>query len=115
MAPSKFRKIAQTDPLVSLLQDSCAASIDLLLGLPLNNALLLLLELNDAGNPVPLTLSSTAKNVPHGLGREPNGWVVVSPDAPCEIHEDASSNNPDKAKFLRLISTADVTVKILVF
>lgn len=49
--------------------------------------------------------------VPHGLGRVPNGYVVIYKSANSDLWDDS---NPDSL-FLRLNVTANVNVKLWVF
>lgn len=62
---------------------------------------------------IPVTTSF--QNIPHGLGRKPEGWIVVSPDADTRIWEDSAANNPDATKYIRVRASAAVNCRFWVF
>jgi hypothetical protein len=53
-------------------------------------------------------------DVPHQLGRAYQGWIVLDQDGSAIIWRDASSTS-DRAKFLPLKTSADVTINLWVF
>ena len=57
-------------------------------------------------------LGSTATQVPHSLGREPQGWIIVNKNADANVWQ--SSKDLSKA-FVTLQASADVTVDLWVF
>lgn len=61
-----------------------------------------------------LPLTTTATNYPHGLDREPVGFIVVYIDGNAVIWWDRSSNE-DRSLFIRLDSSASVNAKVWVF
>jgi len=56
-------------------------------------------------------VSGQANRVPHGLGRTPNGYIIIYKNDTCDIWDNA---NPDSLLFY-LNTSADVTVKLWVF
>lgn len=57
--------------------------------------------------------TGTPKSVAHKLGRPPQGWIVVSKNAASDVWEDITYSF--RSKFLRLSSSADVTINLWVF
>ena len=55
-------------------------------------------------------LASGAVNVNHGLGRVPQGWIVVGIDAQATVWSSGSTN-----KTLTLLTSADAGVTLWVF
>ena len=125
MPANKMRKLKLGDHEAMRLQDAVAEAIDPILALPLINSLLLVSQKDAQGNSVPLALTTSFQNIPHGLGRVPFGWVLVSPGADVRVWEDqavataallaANDCNPDPTFYLRLKASAAVTCRILVF
>lgn len=62
-----------------------------------------------------VALTTAFQNVPHGLGRVPNGWSAVSPDNDVRVWEDSVSNNPDPTKFIRVKGSGSANLKFWVF
>lgn len=58
-------------------------------------------------------LSATFTNVPHGLGRPAKGFFIVYSEADVRAWSDASS--PDDTLFIRLKSSTNATVDLVVF
>jgi hypothetical protein len=61
-----------------------------------------------------LPLTTTATNYPHGLDREPIGFLVAYQDANASIWWDRSSSE-DRDLFIRLDASATVNAKVWVF
>lgn len=62
-----------------------------------------------------IPLSTTAKVIPHGLGRVPTGWIIIKKNANAVIYDDSTGVDIDKKSFIRLTASASVTVSIWVF
>lgn len=61
-------------------------------------------------------LTTSYQDIAHGLGRAPQGWIAVSPDAAATIFQDPTvSNNPDPTHFIRIRGSAAVNCKFWVF
>jgi hypothetical protein len=77
------------------------------------------------GKSVPITLSTTTKKVQHLLGREPQGYVVVSQNAAVSVYKvdyaattnsaEIAANKVDALKYINLKASGNVTVKLWVF
>lgn len=74
-----------------------------------------------SGQLVEIVLTTTPKNVAHGLGRKYRGWFIVDKNANADVWVDPPTGvplvdpNPDRALFVRLDASATVTVKLWVF
>lgn len=71
---------------------------------------------------VPITLSTTPKNIPHSLGTASQGWIIINQSAPASVYEHQPTTDDErKAKeresilFTKLVATGDVTVVIWFF
>lgn len=61
-----------------------------------------------------VSLSTGSNNVNHKLGRKLQGWYIVRQRAAASIYDNQDNNqNPDLT--LTLVSSADVTVDLVVF
>ena len=54
-------------------------------------------------------------SIPHGLGRAPLGWFLVSPKSAALVWEDVEYAGQDRARVLRLQATVASTAPIWVF
>ena len=59
-----------------------------------------------------VSVSTTAKEVPHGLGREPIGYFVVKADSSVNVF-DTTSTTPKVT--IKLTASASATVSLWVF
>jgi hypothetical protein len=63
-----------------------------------------------------VTLDNVAfKQVPHNLGRKPNGYLIVGRSANAVVWDDAAGNAALADKSLKLRASAAVTVALWVF
>ena len=58
-------------------------------------------------------LATGSNAVNHKLGRKPNGWFIVSPEAAGSVYQ--ASYQPNPTLILTLTSTADIPCSIWVF
>ena len=120
MPASKFDRINSGDNALDRVQGNVAKAIDPVLSVALLDGRLVEDDVV-AGALVPITLSTTPKDVAHGLGREYRGWIVVDKNANADVWVDPPTGtplvdpNPDRALFIRLDASAAVTVKLWVF
>jgi hypothetical protein len=89
---------------LSLLQNKWAAQLNPLLSSPVINGQFL----------TSVVLSTGSNVINHKLGRPLQGWVVVRQRALASLY-DTQDTNPTPAITLRLVSSANVTVDLLVF
>ena len=61
-----------------------------------------------------LDLSTTTLNIPHGLGRPYQGYLVADLNADARVYRDTSSTS-DPSQFLPLRASGTVTAKVWVF
>lgn len=95
-----FKKVAGADEDVAKLQDRLQEFFAQFIGNPLLNGVLL----------TNVSLSSTATNVEHKLGRPHLGWIIVRKDANADIWESDTTKS-----FVKLTADANVTVDLWVF
>jgi hypothetical protein len=88
------------DPATNQSQGGTSKAIQQLSQNPLNGGSLL----------TAISLKSGSNNVPHKLGRAPQGWFIVSPKAAVTVNE-TSTNTTN----LVLNASASATVSIFVF
>ncbi len=100
-----FTRVKTEDPELFKVQDQLIRAFDQVYECPILNGVLV-----DS-----TVLTTSFQNVNHKLGRAPRGWFVVSPNASATVWQDTAANNPDASKYLRVKSSATVTVKIWVF
>lgn len=62
------------------------------------------------GVEITATLTTSAQNISHKLGRKPRGWFVISINANSNVYSTASDD-----RFLSLTASATCTVKLWVF
>ena len=60
-----------------------------------------------------VVVTTAATEVPHGLGREPRGWIVVRSSVALSVYEAAPSDYPTLN--LRLTATGTDVVSLWVF
>ncbi len=63
-------------------------------------------------------LTTSFQDIPHGLDRECQGWIVIAPDANATIWEDSPTMLASaklRSKFIRVKASAAVNCKFLVF
>lgn len=65
------------------------------------------------GRKLVVDLTTTPSLVPHGLGREPEGWQVADKDAAEDIYQPDAEF--DRSKYLRLEATGAVRAVLWVF
>ena len=58
-----------------------------------------------------VALSTTAADIPHGLGSVPAGWIVVRRDGPASVYESGTFG----ASSIGLVATADVNVTLIIW
>ena len=75
---------------------------------------ILLEKIPSGGNQIEIVIGTSTTLVPHGLGRKIQGWQVVDTLADARIWRDPAST-ADLEKFLPLIASASVTIKLWVF
>lgn len=97
-----FKKVAGADADVAKLQQRLEEFFAQFITNPLLDGVLL----------KQVKLSSSATQVSHNLGREPQGWLVVNKNANADVWQ--SSTNLPKS-FIALTATADVTIDLWVF
>lgn len=61
-----------------------------------------------------IAIDTVSTNVPHGLGRAYRGWILIDKTGSANVWRDATST-ADSAKFLPLIASSAVTIKLWVF
>lgn len=97
-------KFGTADQALSQLQSTWAAALDPLLKLPIANSLIL----------KNIVLSSGSNTINHKLGRNLMGWTIVRQRAGATIY-DTQDTSPTPALTLTLVSSAPVSVDLLVF
>lgn len=97
-----FKKVAGATGDVAALQQRLYEFFTQFLNNPLLNGVLL----------TGVELSSTATQVPHTLGREPQGWIIVNKTANANVWQ--SSTDLSKS-FLTLTASGAVKVDLWVF
>lgn len=66
------------------------------------------------GNIVEATILTTDTTVSHGLGRQVQGWTIVSINGDANVWSSSTANdNPDRTYILK--ASAQVDVKVLFF
>ena len=60
-----------------------------------------------------VSLSTTAADVAHGLGRRLRGWILVRTNGTATVYEPSASTLPER--FVKLQATANVVVTLWVF
>ena len=58
--------------------------------------------------------TGVSNSITHKLGREPRGYIITQKSVDCRIWDDQLTNT-DKDKFLKLRTSANVTVNIWIF
>lgn len=112
MAFKPFRKIRLvneedlTTKNINAIQDQIGAAVGQLLGKDTLDSSLL--------TEVKLKANITNK-IAHNLGRHLNGWVVVRLRGSAPSIYDTQDSNPSPHLLLWLVTSADITVDILVF
>jgi hypothetical protein len=111
MALKVFKKIDFNDLKINKLQDNVNTYLDQLKSPILTGALLTKTLGND---PVDIVIGTTRTLVSHGLQRNYQGFIVVDKTGNANIWRDATyTDNADK--YIPLISSTSVTVKLWVF
>lgn len=64
------------------------------------------------GRAIEVSLTTSAQNIRHGLGKTYQGWFFIKKSAACDAFQTASS---DDSRYLNLTGTAAATVTIWVF
>lgn len=103
-AATSVPKVFTGDREIDQLQTNILGPLNRLLGLPLNSGQQL----------VKVNLASGANTVPHGLGRELQGWFLVRLRASATVF-DTQDSNPTPAKTLLLTASAAATVDLYVY
>lgn len=74
------------------------------------------------GKEIPITLGASITKVPHKLGVEYQGYFIIEQDSPAIIHTYKPTNEServeqlkDKARYIYLVASQAVTVKLWVF
>ena len=98
-------KFGTTDKSFALLQTQWAKFIDPILSLPM-------VQQNTLKNVV-LT-SGTTNRINHGLGRELQGWFIIRLRASATVYDTQDSNQTPQYT-LQLVTSANVTVDLVVF
>ncbi len=104
MALSQIGTINTKDDVLNRIQAEIQARLNPVLTCPLLNGVLVSADLLAAG----------VNSVAHGLGRAPQGWILVSPGANAVVWGDVVPAAKAK-QILLLNTTADVSVKLWVF
>lgn len=100
MALKQVGQINTKDEVLNRIQAELASKLNPVLTCPILNGTLVQASL----------LASGAVNVNHGLGRVPQGWIVVGIDAQATVWSSGSTN-----KTLTLLTSADAGVTLWVF
>ena len=105
MALRKFERVSTSDETLSRIQERIEDAF-----LPVSNASII-----DGKIIKDVELASgTTKVLSHQLGRNLNGWIVVSKNAAQHVY-DVQSSNDNLDKFLYLTASGTVTVNLWVF
>jgi hypothetical protein len=62
-----------------------------------------------------MTLTTTKIKIPHSLKRTPKGFLVLDRDANAVVYQVRGADDGPNAQYISLISSATVTVKIMLF
>lgn len=62
-----------------------------------------------------MTLTTTKIKVPHSLKRVPRGFLVLDRNANAVVYQSRSADDGPSAQYISLVSSATVTVKIMLF
>lgn len=62
-----------------------------------------------------VTLNEFVKNLEHGLGRRPRGWIVVKRNNSGDVWTPPGLTNPDPKRYLQLRAEKNMTVSIWIF
>jgi len=92
--PYKFDKIKSGDEALDRVQINIAKALDPVLGLQILD-----------GRKVDVELTGSVAIVAHGLGRVPNGWILMTVDNDTRLYEDKAAS-PDRSKLLVMKSSA---------
>lgn len=60
-----------------------------------------------------VTITSSAQNIAHGLGRQWQGWLLTRRNGTASVYE--NTTQADGTKFITLIGSGTVTVDIYIF
>lgn len=104
MALKEFKIIQAEDKDLNKVQENVRLYVNQLNDRILDGVLLKRIDLNAA----------STVDIPHKLSRAFQGWQILDQDGSAIIWRDAGSSS-DRAKFLPLKTSADVTVDIWVF
>lgn len=99
-----FRKIAQRLPDVSRFQDNVEQTFLTITNKAILNGVLI----------EDVSLTTSASNVAHGLGRPVIGYIVIKKSANAVVYDNESTNTK-KDQFIILRASANVTVSLWVF
>lgn len=99
----RFERFQAKDVELNLVQENVSDALEPLLTNVLAGAIL-----TDE-----LSLTTSAQNVSHKLGRKPRGWLVVAPSADARVWGSLVSGLEDR--LLSLTASAAVTCRLVVF
>jgi hypothetical protein len=111
MGLKKLKRFELSTNELNKLQENVANFTDQLNDVFLNGRILL----NTDGSVIEgITVQTTTTNIPHGLGRAYQGWVVIDVQGNARVWRDATAA-VDSTKFLPLVASSSVTIKLWVF
>lgn len=118
--PTPVKKIQSDDEILNRIQDGIIPVINAVLAHPILDGRIVDTLAKDVNGQFPaIVLGAAAVNVPHLLGRKYQGWEPIDRNANAAIWVDPPvagvDPNPDPTKFVRLVASATVTVKLWVF
>lgn len=111
MALKQFKTLELKDRETTKLQENIGEFLD---RLPKNLLDGVLLNKTLGSNPQDIVIGTTRTLVSHGLGRDYQGFIITDQTGNANVWRD-SSYNESKDKFIPLIASSVVTVKIWVF
>jgi hypothetical protein len=100
----KLQRIQTSDRVINMIQDNVSNIID-----PLSSK-----EILQGQILTKIALTTGTNNVAHKLNRRLLGWFIVRQRASASIY-DTQDTNPSPDTFLRLVTSANVTVDLYVF
>lgn len=111
MALKEFKRIELIDTKLNKFQENVSEFVSQINPILLSGNLLLK-TIGD--NPQEITIATTRTLVSHGLGRSYQGFIIVDRTGNATVWRDTTYTE-NKDKFIPLIASSSVTVKLWVF